>query len=475
MVIKFGTDGWRAIIDQDFNDRNVAMLAQAVANYLINLKMERRGVAIGYDTRRKSKHFAKIVAEVFAGNDIPVMFTEDYTPTPALAYTVLKHKLAGAVMITASHNPPEWNGFKFIPYHTGPALPEETSAIESEISKVYGKKVRRMDFEKAISRGLITLYSPKEDYAHWVLSFLDLNLLKNKRLKVIVDPMHGASCGYLDYILSQIGCEIEVIHGTPDPLFGGLTPEPIEKNLHALSEHVVLRGADIGLATDGDADRVGVCDVNGVFISPNQLYPLLYLHLIEFKNMKGNVARTVSTTHLVDRIAEHYGYQSIETPVGFKYIGKLLREGKAIIGGEESGGFSIVNHVSEKDGILTALLAAEIKAELNFSLTSRLNQIHERYGFMISGRVDVRCEKGREVVELIKRSSISKVAGLEVSKVIDIDGIKFVLRNGSWLLLRASGTEPLLRIYAESNSREKLEELLGFGKKLAEETSLKLA
>lgn len=473
MKVRFGTDGWRALIDEDFNEANVALLAQAVANYLHKFEKCKK-VAVGYDTRRKSEFFAQVVAEVLAGNGLQVLYPQKFLPTPALAYIVLKRKLAGAVMITASHNPPEWNGFKFIPSHAGPALPHETSAVEQEIMAVSYRAVSRLPFEKGASRGIIAYCDPIDEYIGWVTSLLDRDLFKRRRLKVVVDPMYGASCGYLDYALSAVGCDVKVVHGTPDPTFGGLHPEPTEKNLRELAREVVRYGADLGLATDGDADRVGVCDANGAFISPNQLFPLLYLHLIEFKGQRGNVARTVATTHLVDQVAAHYGYRHLETPVGFKYIGELLRRKEAVIGGEESGGFGIASHVSEKDGILASLLVAELKASLGFTLSSRLSQVYESFGFRVSGRIDVKCERGREVVERIRQAPPSEIQQSRVLDVITIDGVKFLLENGNWLLIRASGTEPLVRVYAEAKSKEELAELLNYGNYLVNKTLMTL-
>lgn len=458
-AIKFGTDGWREVIAREFTFENVKFVTQAIAEYICEGGMSDRGIVIGFDNRFLSDHFAKAVAEVLCGNGIKVFMTQRATPTPVTAFAVKRLKAAGAVMLTASHNPPEYNGIKFIPEYAGPALPYITNVLETKVNDVVASgRFKDMRYDKALSAGLMTDINPFEDYINHLKNIIDLKKIGQAGLKIVVDPMFGAGISYLDTILSRAGCEVEVIHGYRDPLFGGSMPEPSEKVLTELRDKVVSGKADLGLAMDGDADRFGIIDRDGTYIIPNQVLYLIYYHLINSRGLKGPVARSVATTHMLDKIAEHYGLEVDETPVGFKYIGESMMKKGSILGGEESGGLSIHGHIPEKDGILAALLIAEIVAEHRVPLKDVLLRISEQFGNMVSERLDVHTTPEIKEAVLAKLSEVepSSIAGQAVREIKAVDGKKFVLEDGSWVLIRASGTEPLFRIYAESESSEKI-------------------
>lgn len=461
-AIKFGTDGWREIIAREFTFENVKMVTQAIAEYICDNNMADRGIVIGFDNRFLSDHFARAVAEVLCGNNIKVYMTGRATPTPVTAFAVKHLKAGGAVMLTASHNPPEYNGIKFIPEYAGPALPYITNVLELNVNKVISSgEYKDVNYEKAKSDGMITDIDPFEDYINHLKTVVDLDKIAQARLSVIIDPMFGAGIGYLDRILTDAGCRVKVIHGYRDPLFGGSLPEPAEKVLTELRDKVLSEEANLGLAMDGDADRFGIIDSDGTFIIANQVLYLIYYHLINNRGLKGTVARSVATTHMLDRIAGHYGFDVDETPVGFKYIGESMMKRGSILGGEESGGLSIQGHIPEKDGILAAVLIAELVAEQGIPVREILKQIDDKFGRLISRRLDIHttAEKKEAVLEIIKEMSPSEISEHAVVSTLAIDGKKFVLDDGSWVLIRASGTEPLFRIYVESDSEEKLKKI----------------
>lgn len=457
--IKFGTDGWRAVMAREFTFDNVKIVTQAIARYVLAHDLAARGVVIGYDNRFLSEHFAGAAGEVLTGNGIPVFITNRATPTPVTAFEVKRRGAAGAVMLTASHNPPEYNGIKFIPEYAGPALPYITDELEKYVNDlVETGTYTDLDLDKAREKGLVQYVDPFEDYVAHLKTVVDLDSIRRAGLKVVVDPMFGAGIGYLDRVLADAGCRVEVIHGYRDALFGGSLPEPSAKVLTELRDRVMDSGAHLGLAMDGDADRFGIIDRDGRFINANQVLYLLYRHLIKNRGIKGPVARSVATTHMLDKIAARYGLEVDETPVGFKYIGESMMKKGSILGGEESGGLSITGHIPEKDGILAAALMAELVAVENKSLGEILAELDREYGGLISERLDIHCSqetKDRVLAEL-KELVPPEVAGLAVDKVNAVDGKKFVLVDGSYALIRASGTEPLFRIYVETDSVEKL-------------------
>lgn len=460
--IRFGTDGWRGIIAKDFTFDNVKLVAQAISNYILQINKAENGVVIGYDNRFLSEQFARQVAEVFCGNRIKTYLPPTATPTPVTAFAVKHLGTAGAVMITASHNPPEYNGIKFIPEYAGPALPYVTNVIEDNINKVIEENnFKELNFDKAMAQGQIEIFDPIDSYIEHIGKVINLETIAAAHLKIVIDPMFGAGIRYLDRILEKAGCALEVIHGYRDPLFGGSLPEPTGKSLNELSERMKISGADLGLALDGDADRFGIIDKDGTYIAPNQVLSLVYYHLINNRGMKGPVARSVATTHMLDRIAEKYGYKAEETPVGFKYIGESMLKRGSILGGEESGGLSIAGHIPEKDGILAGLLIAEMTAYEKQTIKELLNKLNELFGNAVSSRIDVHTtpEKKEEVLNVLNELNPAQISGIDVVSSLAIDGKKYILADGSWVLVRASGTEPLFRIYAEADTEDKMKSI----------------
>jgi alpha-D-glucose phosphate-specific phosphoglucomutase len=453
--IKFGTDGWRAVIAEDFTFANVRCVCQAVANHLEARGLQGKGVVIGYDTRFLAEKFALTAAEVLAGNGIRVFLCKKHVPTPVVAHAVAARRAGGALMLTASHNPAEYLGIKFIPDYAGPALPDDIAPIVSCLDEVFASgKVNRKLLALAFERGQVEIIEPKEDYFRHLESLLDFTVISRSGLSVVVDPMHGAGLGYLEEILARHGCRVTAIRNWRDPMFGGSLPEPTSLHLRALAAKVRETGADIGLALDGDADRLGVVDADGRFYSPNEILILFMEYLISKRGWQGVVARTVATTHMLDRIAARYGFQVVETPVGFKYIGQVMREQDAFLGGEESGGVSIRGHVPEKDGILASLLFVEMLAGTGKKPFDLLNDIYSRFGPLYSERLDLRVSEAvkGQMLENLSNWAPQELCGVPVVSISRVDGHKLILADGGWCLVRASGTEPVFRIYVEADS-----------------------
>jgi alpha-D-glucose phosphate-specific phosphoglucomutase len=466
--ISFGTDGWRGIINREFTFDNVKIVAQGIADYVQSHRLKDRGIVVGYDTRKCSRQFAESVCEVMLGNDIPTYITKRDTPTPVTAFEVLHRKAAGAVMITASHNPPEWNGIKYIPEYAGPALPETTEEITYNVDRIFKeRKIKELPTTVGTRRGLLKWIDPTGPYIRFVRRQLDLEVFRKARLRVVFDAMYGTARGYLDRVLHGLGCEVVVIHNKVDPNFGGGRPEPLPEFLAELKEKVVSLNADLGLATDGDADRLAVYDSNGAYLAADQLLPLLFEYSIKSGKI-GGVVRTVATTHLLDRIAKKYGLPVYEVPVGFKFVGQYLREKDVVIGGEESGGISFKGHIPDKDGVFTGVKVAELIAESGRTLAELLKELEKEYGLLVGGRIDVACSEELKHVAMERLSSNipARIAGIRILNVNRIDGLKLILEDGGWLLIRPSGTEPLFRIYGESPSKEKLQKILEEGRKL---------
>ncbi|SHJ28389.1 phosphoglucomutase/phosphomannomutase family protein [Desulfofundulus thermosubterraneus] len=458
--ISFGTDGWRGILARDFTFDNVALVTRAVADYLEAHHLAGQGVVVGYDNRFLSEQLAATVAGVFTGRGIPVYLTGRATPTPVTAFAIKEHRAGGAVMLTASHNPPEYNGFKFIPEYAGPALPHITREIEDNIHRLQATGEHEGG-QAEPSRDAAQKIDPRPAYFQHIIKLIDLDAIRKARLRVIVDPMYGAGIGYLEDFLADESVQVEAIHNRRDPLFGGSLPEPTGKSLGELRSLVLERNAHLGLALDGDADRFGIIDRDGTYIAPNLFLPLLYYHLLQTRGERGPVARTVATTHLLDRLARAFNQEVYETPVGFKYIGQHLLEKNCLLGGEESGGLSIRGHIPEKDGILAGLLAAEMVAAHGKSLGDLASEVWSRFGRLYSERLDVHtsAEEKERVLGLLEDFYPPEIGGLKVERRIAVDGTKLVLENGAWVLVRASGTEPLFRIYVEASTEEELRRL----------------
>lgn len=448
--IEFGTDGWRDTLDT-FTSPRIRMVAQAVADYLRE-EADRAGdtVAVGYDARESSPGFARDVAEVLAANGFDVLLPERDCPTPVTAWNIVDRDLAGALVITASHNPPEYNGVKFIPENGSPALPTVTEALEA--------RLREPQALPESEQGEIQDVDFVEPYFEHAMDLLDPAL---SEVTVVYDAMHGSGRGVTDELLERAGATVHRRRCDRDPDFGGTPPEPSAENLEGLVEAVEDHDADLGVANDGDADRVAVTTPDRGFLDENLFFAAIYDYLLE--DDEGSAVRTVSTTFLIDRIAEAHGQTVHEVPVGFKWIAEGMADHDALMGGEESGGFSIRGHIREKDGVLMSLVAAVATAEL--SLDDRIDALLEAYGDIFQGRRNLDCpdEDKERVIRSIGDQLPDAVAGVPVDAVNDADGFKILLEDGSWVLVRPSGTEPKLRIYAEADSDERIEELLAAG------------
>ncbi|NLO20707.1 MAG: phosphoglucomutase/phosphomannomutase family protein [Syntrophomonadaceae bacterium] len=460
--IKFGTDGWRAIIARDFTFSNCRVTAQGIAAYLNCTNLAKKGVIIGYDNRFMSKEFAEECARVLVGNGIKTFMLNKVSPTPVTAYAVHLKGAGGGLMITASHNPAEYNGIKYIPYYAGPALPEVTDAIEKEINRVKETgKIYELDLAEAMELSLYQRIEADNEYFNHIRKLIEVGFLKKRKIKVVSNPMYGAGVGYLDQILTELGCEVRTINNHRDVLFGGSMPEPISKLLGDLKRAVVSYNADIGLALDGDADRFGIIDSGGNFISANHIMPLLLEHLLSTRKWRGPVCRSVGTTHMLDKVARSYGLSVIETPVGFKYISEALREKGCIMGCEESGGMSIFGHIPEKDGILGCLLAVEMLAYTGKSLVELAEEFKHKYGQSSNQRMDIKVDSSDqpEILENIEAFNPKTIAGAKVDSILETDGRKIVLEDDSWILIRYSGTEPVFRIYVEAENEGRMMQL----------------
>jgi phosphoglucomutase len=473
MKITFGTSGWRAIISDEFTFENVRIASQAIATYIKEKNEESRGLIVGYDTRFLSEKFAETAAEVLATNGIRVWLTSRDTPTPALASEIRFRKVAGGINLTASHNPPEYNGIKFSPESGGPAPPEITGRIEEIANQLLQSKtpINSIPFNESLKKKLIEYLDIRPRYLQELRTKINFQTIHDAKLKIVVDVLYGTGRDYLDTLLKEAGVELEVLHNWRDPYFGNSAPEPSEEHLGVLIQKVKESKANLGLATDGDADRFGIIDSDGTYITPNQVICLLFLHLIESRGWKGSVVRTVATTHLIDAIAQKHGIPVHETPVGFKYIGEWMEKEKVIIGGEESGGLSILGHVPEKDGIIACLLIAEMVAQREETIRETLAHIAKTYGTYYTDRVDLRLtpEKKEKIWHELNHHVHNSFAGIKVLETKFIDGVGWKLEDGSFILIRPSGTEPLLRCYAETTSPDTLQKLITALKALAHE------
>jgi phosphoglucomutase len=462
-MIKFGTSGWRGIIGEDFTFENVRIATQGVANYLKKSGQKGSGVVVGYDTRFLSEKFASEAAKILAFNGIQAFLCTRDVPTPTVSFETIRRKAIGAINFTASHNPPEYNGLKFSTSNGAPALPEITKAIEREINSVQEKNERLDVYEKT---ELIEVIDPKDRYLKDLRDKVDSDAISKSGLRIAIDSLYGTSRDYLDYFLLEAGIEVKIIHNYRDPYFGGFSPECSEKNLGELRKVVLAEKFDLGLSTDGDADRFGIIDDRNRFVSPNLILALVALYLKRFRNIPGGLARSVATTHLIDTIARKLDVPCYETPVGFKYIGELILAGKIAMGGEESGGMSMYKHLPEKDGILACLLVAEMVARTGKKINQLIEEMYKEFGYFYSKRSDMK------LTPALKESLASKllnppksIGSFEVRSVNTTDGVKLIFDNHAWLLFRLSGTEPVARIYAEACTPKDLKNLLDAGKK----------
>ena len=477
--IEFGTSGYRGKIADDFTYESVKLVSQAVCDFLTEKyksSFPSKKIIIGYDTRFLSEEFAKISACVFCANGFNVIFADTFTPTPVIAIKILKEKALGAVNITASHNPYNYNGIKFSPDWGGPALPEDTEVLMKKSNELLkSPRYNYMDFGSAKKNGLLTEEDFIGYYTELVKSKLDLKLIEENcgNLYPFITSMHGTSKGMIGKIIGEAGYEFKEIYEERDAFFApGFAPDPSAKNLKEMGKMVkeYNEGKDegkskktaIGLAADGDADRYGVLDEDGEFVEPNIIFPLLYNYYIEGKGIKGDAARSVATTALVDRVAKHYGFKVIETPVGFKYLGKLISEGKVVIAGEESSGLTVAGHAPDKDGIYTCLLVLEMLAYYKKPLKVLVEGLLEKFGPIFTKRINVPVDKEKFKAEIDEKMEKfpNVFEGRTVTGKNATDGYKVFFDDDSWLLARLSGTEDLMRIYGEADTEENLDVLI---------------
>lgn len=467
--IKFGTDGWRAIISEDFTFENVAVVGQAVADFVKSRRepiYRKRRLVIGYDTRFLSDRYAEIMACVFAANGIKTVLSSAPCPTPAVCVYIRDYKLSGGIMVTASHNPPQYNGIKYKGWFGGSAASDIIDDIEGRLHRT---TVKTMPIDEATKKKLVTREDITKTQLKAVVKYADMKKLKKARMRVLVDSMFGTGDSHLAEILKGTGIKIDYMNNDVNPGFHGRAPEPNEKHLKDLAAAVKKGRYDLGIATDGDADRVGIVDEKGNVLSGHKVMTLLLLHLVENRKMKGGVIQTICGTGLITRICKEYGLKHYETPVGFKYICELMYTKDILIGGEETGGIGFKGYIPERDGFLSALLIIEYVLAKKKKLSAILADIDKKYGSFVYERLDFVFPevKRKKMMDGIRKNPIAKVLGRKVVEVRHDDGTKYICDDGSWLLLRASGTEPKLRIYSETGSKAESLKYLEFGKKYA--------
>ncbi len=456
--IKFGTDGWRGVIGDDFTFANVRRVAAAVAEYVRKESAPASGLVIGYDTRFLSADSARVAADVVAATGIPVFLADRPTPTPAISYAVVARRTAGAIVVTASHNPYRWNGVKFKAPYGGSAAPSIIHRIETHLGKLE-RAPRRAGKVKAAAIQTVDLVNP---YLEKLKTLVHLDRIRDSGRRFVVDPLYGTARGCFAHLFGEAGIPYREIHSEHNPLFPGINPEPIEPHVAGLRQAVLEGGFDAGFATDGDADRVGAIDRDGRLVDSHKIFSILLRHLTEDLGMRGEVVKTFSTTKMVDALARKHNLPLHVTPIGFKYICELMLTRDILIGGEESGGIGIKGHLPERDGILNSLLLAEVMADKGRTLGELVGELSEEFGPHYYDRVDleVKREVAHRVVREVAEGKVKSVAGLKVTRTDNLDGAKMLFGDSAWLLVRASGTENVLRLYAEAPSREQVKALL---------------
>jgi phosphoglucomutase len=452
--IRFGTSGWRAVMAEEFTFANVRRAVHGIARYVVAQKSKAPKVIVGRDPRFLGETFCAMAAEILSGYQITPLVISEAAPTPAISYAVTQAKADGAINFTASHNPPEYNGIKFSTSDGAPALPEATKRIEAEIAAYDARPEAPKGKAEAQS------IDPRRMYLSRLREIVDLDVIKKAGVKVAFDPMWGAARGYSDALLREAGIAVTTVHDSRDVLFGGHAPEPDDHLLEDLRQKMRETGAHIGIATDGDADRFGIVDEDGTFLQPNYIIALLFDYLVESRGWKNGVGKSVATTNLINALAEKHKIELYETPVGFKYIGELIKQDKILIGGEESAGLSVRRHVPEKDGVLAGLLCCEMVARRGASLGKQLDDIFAEVGSYYPLRENFRLteEVKAKFTEKLRLDPVEFV-GNKVAKVVRTDGLKLVLEDGSWVCYRLSGTEPVVRAYTEARTKEGLAKL----------------
>lgn len=478
MSIKFGTDGWRAVISEDFTFANVRKVAQAIADELL-MTEERKSeprptMVVGFDTRFLSDRYAIAVAEVLAGNGIFVWLAQGDAPTPMVSFSIVDKGADGGVMITASHNPPRYNGIKLKEANGGSANPEAAKAIEERIkaNEAANLQPRQLALEAGMAQGLVQRFNPFPAYEEQLRRLINFDVIRQANVRVAVDAMYGAGRVYLRRLLEDAGCEVTELRSEMNPGFNGIHPEPIARHLQPLLLEIASGRYQIGLATDGDADRIGAVDPSGQFIDPHCIMALLVEYLVHERGLRGSIVKTVSTTQMLNRLALRYNLDLHETPVGFNHIAKLMMQERVLLGGEESGGISILGHIPEGDGLLMGMLLVEMLASHGKTLTTQLNELMAApdIGPFHYARLDqsVRAFNKNTLVSGLMGAVPPELASHTLAHVSDRDGVKYTLDDDSWLLIRPSGTEPVLRIYAEGRSEAQVKTLLTQGAALAQ-------
>ena len=469
-IIKFGTDGWRAVIAEDFTFENVRRAAQGIAGYLKASGLQGEAQLIGYDTRFASVDFARAASEVLACNGIKVILSDRAVPTPVVSWGIVSGHAAGGIVITASHNPAAWNGLKYKSSDGASAPMEVVSELERHINAVSCEDVKRLDISDGPAQGLIRYEDLRPAYVSQINSLLDLADVKKAGFKIAVDSMHGAGSGYFKMILEGGKSDVLELNAETNPAFPGMKqPEPIAPNLGRLAFAVRETGASVGIATDGDADRLGLMDEKGNFLNQLQVFAMLALYLLEVRGLRGAIVRTTTSSRMLNNLGRLFGVPVFEVPVGFKYVAPVMQRENAIVGGEESGGYGYRGHLPERDGILSGLYFLDFMAKTGKTPSELLAYLYSKVGPHYYDRVDVafRPDERTAILSRLTQACPDSIAGIAVAGKDTLDGFRFSLADGSWLLIRFSGTEPLLRIYSEAESQERVKALLDAGKSLA--------
>ncbi len=456
-MIKFGTGGWRSIIGDEFVKSNIVKVGQAMADLMREENVTNNGVVIGYDKRFLSDKASKWLAEVLAGNGIKVFYNDKVAPTPLLMYSVKKLDCSYGIAVTASHNPADYNGIKIFTRGGKDADLDVTDKLEKYIETYSEDSIKTTEFELAVKEQTIEKINFFNDYIDTIINLVDVESIRKKGLRILVDPMFGVSKAALQTVLLTARCEVDVINDKHDTQFGGRMPSPSDATLNKLKDMVFEQEYDLGIGTDGDADRLGIIDENGLFVNPNQIMSLLYYYLLKYKKWEGPVVRNIATTHLLDKIATHYGQESYEVPVGFKHISQKMHETGAIIGGESSGGLTIKGHVKGKDGIFAAALLVEMISVTGLRIRDMLKEVETQFGnhIMIEENLSLSNEQKKDLKKSIFEEKCVPDFEFNISKVSYMDGLKIYFETGGWLIARFSGTEPLLRVFVEMDSMEK--------------------
>jgi phosphomannomutase len=486
MPINFGTDGWRAVISDTFTFYNLRQVTQAIADAVVSpswnngvskqSENEELKMVVGFDTRFLSDRYAREVARVLAANGFSVRLSQADAPTPAISFAVQQMGAKAGVMITASHNAPRYNGVKLKSARGNSASPEQCGRVEVYLNdnELQGRGPNLMDFDIAKHQGLIATFNPIPAYHQHLRTLINMDVIADAQPRIVVDSMYGSGRGVIRGILQGTGCEIEEIRGDLNPGFGGIHPEPIGHYLNALASTISMGKGDFGLATDGDADRIGAMDGRGNFVDPHKIMSLALKYLVEVRGMTGAVVRTVSTSRMLDRLALKYGLKLYETPVGFNHISDYMMNEDILIGGEESGGISFKGHIPEGDGVLLGLLLTEIISYYRTSLDELVEDLLKEVGPAFYHRKDMRLKRPvakASMTQRLKDEAPAAIGGESVQEIVAVDGIKYILADDSWLLIRPSGTEPVLRVYAEGRSNEMVDALMAYGQEIASSIS----